>query len=94
MWYVVGKCSLNGVVALFLIVVEDLMPVLFDKYGKENFPGLDEEDYGYFYWDDYDEIFRHLDEATMRRVQKFMDRHEITSCSRGSGWQGSGWEIR
>ena len=72
---------------MFVKVDEHMMPVLFDKYGKENFPGLDEEDYGYFYWDGYDETFHYLDEATMRRVQKFMEQHEITSCSRGSCWR-------
>ena len=94
MWDIEGKRTLNGEKAMFVKVDEDMMPVLFDKYGKGNFPGLDEEDYGYFYWDGYDETFHYLDEATMRRVQKFMEQHEIMSCSRGSCWQGSGWEIR
>ena len=92
MWDTDGIRTFNGEEAMFVKVDEDMMPVLFDEYGKENFPGLDEEDYGYFYWDDYDEIFHRLDEATMRRVQKFMDRHEITSCSRYSRWQGSSCE--
>ena len=94
MWDIEGNRTLNGEEAMFVKVDEDMMPVLFDKYGKENFPGLDEEDYGYFYWDGYDEMFHYLEEATMRRVQKFMEQHEIMSCSRGSCWQGSGWEIR
>lgn len=87
MWDVEGKRTLNGEEAMFVKVDEDMMPVLFDKYGKKNFPGLSEEDYGYFYWDDYDETFHYLDEATMRRVQKFMEQHEIMSCSRGSCWE-------
>lgn len=82
MWDAKGNRTLNGEEAMFVKVDEDMMPALFDKYGKENFPGLDEEDCGFFYWDDCDEIFHYLDEATMRRVQKFMDQHEITSCSR------------
>ena len=86
MWDVEGNITLNGEEAMFVKVDEDMMPILFDKYGKKNFPGLSEEDYGYFYWDDYDETFHYLDEATMRRVQKFMEQHEITSCSRYSCW--------
>ena len=82
MWDMKGNRTLNGEEAMFVKVDEDMMPVLFDKYGKQNFPGLDEEDYGYFYWDDYDETFHYLEEATMKRVQMFMDKHEITSCSR------------
>lgn len=80
MWDVEGNRTLNGEEAMFVKVDENMMPVLFDKYGKENFPGLDEEGYGYFYWDDYDEVFRHLDEETMRRVQRFMNTHEISPC--------------
>ena len=87
LWDVEGTRTLNGEEAMFVKVDEDMMPVLFDKYGKKNFPGLSEEDYGYFYWDDYDEIFHYLDEATMRRVQKFMEQHEIMSCSRCSCWE-------
>ena len=92
MWYEKGNPTYNGEEAMFVKVDEDMMSLLFDKYGKENFPGLDEEDYGYFYWDDYDEIFRHLDEGTMRRVQKFMEQHEIMPCSRGSCWRRLGVE--
>lgn len=80
MWDIEGKRTLNGEEAMFVKVDEDMMPVLFDKYGKKNFPGLDEEDYGCFYWDDYDETFHYLDEATMRRVQRFMNTHEISPC--------------
>ena len=80
MWDVEGNRTFNGEEAMFVKVDEDMMPILFDKYGKKNFPGLSEEDYGYFYWDDYDEVFRYLDEETMRRVQRFMDRHEIKTC--------------
>ena len=92
MWDEKGNPTFNGEEAMFIKVNKGMVQFLFDKYGKKNFPGLDEEDYGYFYWDDYDETFHYLDEATMRRVQKFMEQHEIMSCSRGSCWQGSGWE--
>lgn len=92
MWDMKFNRTLNGEEAMFVEVDKGMMPVLFDKYGEKNFPGLDEEEYGCFYWDDYDEMFHYLEEATMRRVQKFMERHEIMSCSRGSCWQGSGWE--
>ena len=92
MWDEKGNPTFNGEEAMFIKVNKGMVQFLFDKYGKKNFPGLDEEDYGYFYCDDYDETFHHLDEATMRRVQKFMDQHEITSCSRYSRWQGSSWE--
>ena len=94
MWDEKGNPTFNGEEAMFIKVNKGMVQFLFDKYGKKNFPGLDEEDYGYFYWDDYDETFHYLEEATMRRVQKFMEQHEIMSCSRGSCWQGSGWEIR
>lgn len=87
MWDEKGNPTFNGEEAMFVKVDEDMMPILFDKYGKENFPGLDEEDYGYFYWDGYDETFHYLEESTMRRVQKFMEQHEIMSCSRGSCWR-------
>lgn len=89
MWDEKGNPTFNGEEAMFVEVREGMMGLLFDLCDRKNFPGLDEEDYGYFYWDGYDETFHYLDEATMRRVQKFMDKHEITSCSRG---QGSGWE--
>ena len=87
MWDEKGNPTFNGEEAMFIKVNKGMVQFLFDKYGKKNFPGLDEEDYGYFYWDDYDETFHYLDEATMRRVQKFMERHEIMSCSRGSCWE-------
>lgn len=80
MWDMKCNRTFNGEEAMFVEVGKGMMPVLFDKYGKKNFPGLDEEDYGCFYWDDYDEVFRYLDEETMRRVQRFMDRHETKSC--------------
>ena len=86
MWDEKGNPTFNGEEAMFIKVNKGMVQFLFDKYGKKNFPGLSEEDYGYFYWDDYDETFHYLDEATMRRVQKFMERHEIMSCSRGSCW--------
>ena len=92
MWDEKGNPTFNGEEAMFVKVDEDMMSLLFDKYGKENFPGLDEEDYGYFYWDDYDEMFHYLEEATMRRVQKFMEQHEIMPCSRGSCWRRLGVE--
>ena len=43
MWDIEGNRTLNGEEAMFVKVDEDMMPVLFDKYGKGNFPGLDEE---------------------------------------------------
>ena len=80
MWDTKCNRTFNGEEAMFVEVGKGMMPVLFDKYGKKNFPGLDEEDYGCFYWDDCDEVFRYLDEETMRRVQRFMNTHEIAPC--------------
>ena len=92
MWDMKGNRTFNGEEAMFVEVREGMMGLLFDLCDRKNFPGLDEEDYGYFYWDDYDETFHYLDEATMRRVQKFMEQHEIMSCSRGSCWRKLGVE--
>ena len=77
MWDEKGNLTLNGEEAMFVKVGEGMMELLFEKYGKDNFPGLCEDDYGYFYWDDWDEIFHHLDKGTMERVQHFMDEHEV-----------------
>ena len=89
MWDEKGNPTFNGEEAMFIKVNKGMVQFLFDKYGKKNFPGLDEEDYGYFYWDDWYEQFHYLGRGVMKRVQIFMDKHEITSCSRG---QGSGWK--
>ena len=80
MWDEKGNLTFNGEEAMLVKVGEGMMKVLFDKYGKKNFPGLDEEDYGYFYWDDRHEQFYYLDIDVMKRVQRFMDEHEIASC--------------
>lgn len=77
MWDVEGNRTPNGEEAMFVKVDEDMMQVLFDKYGKKNFPGLDEEDYGYFYWDDWYEQFHYLGRGVMKRVQMFMEKHNI-----------------
>ena len=85
MWDDKGRPTLNGEEAMFVSVKEHMMSLLFEKYGKWNFPGLEEEEendgYGYFYWDDYDEQFHYLDEGTMKRVQEFMRVQNLTSCS-------------
>ena len=64
---------------MFVKVGEGMMELLFEKYGESNFPGLDEEDYGYFYWDDWDEKFHYLDKNVIKRVQRFIDGHEMAS---------------
>lgn len=79
MWDEKGNLTFNGEEAMFVKVGEGMMQILFDKYGKKNFPGLDEEDYGYFYWDDWHEQFYYLDKDVMKRVQRFMDGHEMAS---------------
>ena len=80
MWDEKGNLTFNGEEAMFVKVGEGMMQILFDKYGKKNFPGLDEKDCGYFYWDDWHEQFYYLDKDVMKRVQRFMDGHEMASC--------------
>ena len=80
MWDEKGNPTFNGEEAMFVKVNKGMVQVLFDKYGKKNFPGLDEEDYGYFYWDDWYEQFHYLGRlgiGVMKRVQMFMDKHHI-----------------
>lgn len=79
MWDEKGNLTLNAEEAMFVQVESGMVEYLFDKHGKQNFPGIDEEDYGYFYWDDWDEKFHYLDEDTIKRVHKFMNEHEIAS---------------
>ena len=77
MWDEKGNPTFNGEEAMFVKVNKGMMQVLFDKYGKKNFPGLDEEDYGYFYWDDWYEQFHYLGRGVMKRVQIFMEKHNL-----------------
>lgn len=76
MWDGKGNLTLNAEEAMYVQVQSGMVEYLFDKYGKQNFPGLDEENYGYFYWDDWDEKYHYLDEDTIKRVHKFMHEHE------------------
>lgn len=77
MWDEKGNPTFNGEEAMFIKVNKGMVQFLFDKYGKKNFPGLDEEDYGYFYWDDWYEQFHYLGRGVMKRVQIFMEKHNI-----------------
>lgn len=79
MWDEEGNLTPNAEEAMFIKIEQGMAGYLFDKYGEQNFPGLDEEDYGYYYWDDLDESFHYLYEDTIKRVQKFMDKHDIVS---------------
>ena len=75
MWDSEGNPTLNGETAMFVQIKEGMAELVFDLYGKQNFPGIDEEDEGVFYWDDYDEVFRYLDTDVIRRAQRFVDSH-------------------
>lgn len=75
MWDDKGNPTLNGEEAMFVQIKEGMAGLVFDLYGKSNFPGLDEEDEGVFYWNDYDETFRYLDTDVIKRVQRFVDSH-------------------
>ena len=75
MWDNEGNPTLNGEEAMFVQIKEGTAGLVFDLYGKQNFPGIDEEDDGVFYWDDYDEVFRYLDTDVIKRVQRFVDSH-------------------
>ena len=77
MWDEKDKPTINGEEAMFIKVNKGMVQFLFDKYGKKNFPGLDEEDYGYFYWDDWYEQFHYLGRGVAKRVQIFMEKHNI-----------------
>ena len=77
MWDEKGNPTFNGEEAMFIKVNKGMVQFLFDKYGKKNFPGLDEEDYGYFYWDDWYEQFHYLGRGVAKRVQIFMEKHNI-----------------
>ena len=79
MWDGKGNLTLNVEEAMFVKIESGMVGYLFDKYGKQNFPGIDEEDFGYFYWDDWHEQFYYLDKDVMKRVQRFMDGHEMAS---------------
>lgn len=75
MWDEKGDPTLNGEEAMFVQIKEGMAGLVFDLYGKQNFPGIDEEDEGVFYWDYYDEVFRYLDMDVIRRAQRFVDSH-------------------
>ena len=77
MWDEKGNPTFNGEEAMFIKVNKGMVQFLFDKYGKKNFPGLDEEDYGYFYWDDWYEQFHYLGRGVAKRVQIFMEKHNL-----------------
>lgn len=77
MWDEKGNLTLNAEEAMFVKIESGMVGYLFDKYGKQNFPGIDEADYGYFYWDDCEERFLYLCKDTIKRVHKFMNEHEI-----------------
>lgn len=75
MWDSNGFPTLNGEEALFVQIKDGMSRLLFDLYGKHNFPGIDEYDGGVFYWDDTDEVFRYLNIDVIKRAQKFIDSH-------------------
>lgn len=77
MWDGKGNLTLNAEEAMFVKIENGMVGYLFDKYGKQNFPGIDEEDFGYFYWDDWEERYLYLYKDTIKRVHKFMNEHEI-----------------
>lgn len=79
MWDEEGNLTLNAEEAMFVQVESGMVEYLFDKYGKKKFPGIDEEDYGYFYWDEGDGKYHYLYEDIIKRVYKFMNEHEIAS---------------
>ena len=80
MWDRLGNPTLKAEEAMFVKIEEGMVEYLFDKYGEDNFFGLEKGDYGYFYWDDWDEKFHYLHTGTIKRVQKFIDEHNIVSC--------------